>query len=90
MSSEGTVHDLRTSRPSAPGGNGTGGSDDRLREVEKKLAVIESEIRHLATKADIEEKFASQNKWLIGVLIKVVLGLGTMFLGLGLAILRWG
>lgn len=57
--------------PPAPGGNGTGGNDDRLRLVEQKLAAIEIEIKHLATKADIEAKLSSNLKWMVGTLITV-------------------
>ena len=59
--------------PTNPGGgNGAGGSDERLRLVEQKLAVIENEIHHLATKADIERMVSSQLKWFIGILVLVV------------------
>ena len=61
------------------GGNGTGGSDDRLRQVELKLATIENEIRHLAKESDIqstktyiEKKFSDQLKWLLGTMISVI------------------
>lgn len=79
MSDRQNVRQLR-SRPPATGGNGTGGSDDRLREVEKQLAVIQNEISHLATKEDIEQKFSSQLRWFIGILITVVFSFGAILL----------
>ncbi len=93
MSTQSNVRELQSSSipPAASGGNGVGGgSDDRLREVEKKLAVIESEIRHLATKADIEGKFATQSKWQIGILVTVALSLVSIIAGFVVAILRMG
>ena len=61
------------------GGNGNGG---RLRAVEERLARIETELRHLATREDIEAKFASQLRWLVGTLITLAIGLTVIVLRL--------
>lgn len=73
----GRPRELETGGPS--GGDGI---DGRLRAVEDRLARIETELRHLATKEDIEAKFASQLKWMLGTVITVVIGLAVIALRL--------
>ena len=62
-----------TPAQSSGGGNGNG------RDIQVRVAVIESELKHLATKKDIEEVktlIATSNssilRWIVGVLIAAI------------------
>ena len=61
------------------GGNGNGHGprwselDARLREVEKSVGEIKVEIRHLATREDIESMKVSFLKWVITTLITTLI-----------------
>lgn len=78
MRQESSVVPLSPQQPSQNGNNGSG-KDDRLRNVELKLAAVENEIKHLATKTDIadlkthiETKMNNNLKWNITTLLSVV------------------
>ena len=56
------------------------GNREWKRTVESRLTAIETELRHVATKADLEAKFSSLLKWMIGVLVTVLAaGMATAF-----------
>ena len=86
MTTQDNVHSLTDTKNIKPqlGGNGGGGGDDRLRSVEQRLAVIETEIRHLATKEDMERMLSSQLKWFIGIIVVIVVVIGFVSLVLSL------
>lgn len=59
-------------RPKAPtGGNGSNGSND----VRERLSALETEMRHLSTKADLESMKNSLIMWMMGTMAVSVLTL---------------
>ena len=68
MSTGGNVTPIHTTAGST-GGSGSG-TDERLRAVETGLAEIKTEMRHVATKADIEGRFAGLESKMEGVATK--------------------
>ncbi len=78
------VHELH-SVPTAQSSGGDGGNG---KDTHARISVIESELKHLATKADIEEvktlianKESTMLRWLVGTLI-------TASVGLSIAVIR--
>ena len=51
-----------------PGSNGNG---NWYLSVERRLATIESDLKHMATKADVEAAMNNMLKWGIGLIIAV-------------------
>ncbi|MCY4218029.1 MAG: hypothetical protein OXE41_04205 [Gammaproteobacteria bacterium] len=74
------VHSINSS-PSAQTSSGDGGNGNG-KDISARVAVIESELKHLATKQDISdvktlilERESSMQRWLIGILLTALVAL---------------
>ena len=65
----------------SPGGSGYD-IEARLRAVEAGLVRLEAEMKHVATKADLERHFNQFLKWQIGVMIATIGALSAIIFGL--------
>ena len=62
------VRPLRGSQDTGDNGNGGGGKG-----IPERLSALETEVKHLATKADLQNMENKLLKWQIGILAVVVL-----------------
>jgi len=60
--------------PSSGGsGQGSGGDvDARLRKVEAELVRISADLKHMATKEDIQKMQNNNLRWIIGILVAAI------------------
>ncbi len=58
------------------------GIDDRLRAVEACLVRLETEMKHVATKADLERHFNRLLRWGLGIMITATGALSAFIFGI--------
>jgi len=66
------LHAVGSPGPETPNQPPRNGSEQRLRAIEQKMVAIESDIKHLATREDLQKMKNHMLMWVIGLLIATV------------------
>ena len=66
------LHAVGSPGPETPSQPPRNGNEQRLRAIEQKMVAIESDIKHLATREDLQKMQSHMLMWFIGLLIAAV------------------